>query len=173
MAIEPDNAALENAVAVGDRLADAYRLIEAGPMADVPILNLALAVAPVGFRSFGTMVFGMMLTPWFLNLVAIPDEDTDMSGVPSGTTIKIGLPAGEVDFLSADVAGFGPLLSCSLFSPVFEFRSQDEALAVAEAAIEAFFDLHALEDRPPEKTAPVNRRALLRGRFSPEEVTAP
>jgi len=49
-------------------------------------------------------------------------------------------PSGSYDFVAGHEAGVGPCFSCSLFSPVFEFDSQEAAEATAMAALAAIMD---------------------------------
>lgn len=160
--------------ALGQNLETLYRGIFERAMHDVPICNPALSIAASGFRSYGGRAFGIVTTPWFMNLVAadLPQGEPAPDVVP-GTTVRIGLPAGEVDFIAGQLDGFGRLDSCSLFSPVFEFGSMDAALETAEEAARAFFDAASLQ-ASPAPPAQVNRRDLLRGRLrNEEEATGP
>lgn len=155
--------------ALGQSLETLYRGIFERSMQDVPICNPSLGIAASGFRSYGGRAFGIVTTPWFMNLVAtdLPEGDPAPTVVP-GTTVRIGLPAGEVDFIAGQLDGFGRLDSCSLFSPVFEFGSMEAALETAEEAARAFFDATSLRE-PPAPPAQVNRRDLLRGRLRNDE----
>lgn len=165
-------AAVDPARALGQRLEMRYREIHATAMADVPICNPALAVAATGFRTYGGRAFGIVTTPWFMNLVAADLPDGAPSApAPTGTTLRVGLPAGEVEFIAGELDAIGRVDSCSLFSPVLEFETMEAALETAEEAARAFFDPATLEP-PPAPPAPVNRRDLLRGRFrKPEEAS--
>lgn len=161
------------ALALGQSLETLYRGIFERSMHDLPICNPALTVAASGFRSYGGRAFGIVTTPWFMNLVVadLPEGRPAPAIVP-GTTIRIGLPAGEVDFIAGELEGFGRLDCCSLFSPVFEFSSMEAALETAEEATRAFFDPALLEE-PPKPPAEVNRRDLLRGRLGQQEDAGP
>lgn len=154
---------------IGQRLEDRYRHVHATAMADVPICNSALSVAATGFRSHSGRAIGIITTPWFMNLVAVDLPDGPGSDpVPPGSTVRMGLPAGEVEFIAGELETIGRVDSCSLFSPVFEFADMETALQTAEEAMRAFFDPMALEP-PPAPPAPVNRRDLLRGNFRKRE----
>eukprot|EP01035_Chromulina_nebulosa_P065326 gene65326-biopygen47860 len=139
-------------------------------MRDLPICNPALGVAASGFRSHGGRAYGIITTPWFMNLVAAElPAGGSLQPAPRGSTVRIGLPAGEVDFIAGELEGFGRLDCCSLFSPMFEFATMEAAVETAEAAADAFFDVAALADPPPRPVA-VNRRDLLRGRLHNAEA---
>ncbi len=151
-----------NAEAIGEALAALYRKIEATAMRDAPICNAALQVTAIGFRDFESYAVGIVLTPWFLNLVAAEMRPGAIAAIPLGA-FRLHFPAGSIDFTVTELAGFGKLASCSLFSPLFEFPNQETACATAQAALEAVFDdnLHAAET---ERRPALDRRAFLRGR---------
>ena len=153
---------LAEARALGERFEEAFRELHRGRMRDVPFLNPALHVQAVNFRPYadervGAATLGILITPWFMNLIA-----SDLpGGTPSapagmGMTVRIGLPAGEVDFIAGELEGIGRVDSCSLFSPVFEFASMEAAVETAEEAVRAFFDPATLEP-PPAPPAPPAR----------------
>jgi [NiFe] hydrogenase assembly HybE family chaperone len=141
------------AAQVGERLEALYRAVAEGPMAGLPICNPRLAVAAVGFREWGGEAVGVVVTPWFVNVVAASlDEATP---APLGTTRKRVLPAGAIEMIVGELPGFGRLDAASLFSPCHDFADMEAALAAAEAALQALFT-------PPAPRA-VDRRAFLRG----------
>lgn len=151
----------EAAIDIGERLAALYRAIRSGPMRDMPVCNDALDVAAIGFRPFGEWAIGVVVTPWMMNIVCAQE-----TGVAPAARRRMALPAGDVDFVASRLDGFGTILSCSLFSPMFEFTDMASACETARAAIGALFD-QAFFDAPPARTAPtLDRRALLRGRLS-------
>jgi [NiFe] hydrogenase assembly HybE family chaperone len=171
MSAEGINTGRDDAAGViGRRLEARYREIAAHSMAGLPICNPALDVAASGFRTYGGRVFGIITTPWFMNLVAADLPEIVPSGAAAmGATVRIGLPAGEVEFIAGELDGFGRLDSCSLFSPVFEFETMQAAVETAEEAARAFFDPAALAP-PPSQPVELNRRDLLRGRLRQAEV---
>ncbi|MCD2174378.1 [NiFe]-hydrogenase assembly chaperone HybE [Rhizobium sp. C4] len=152
-------------------LEERYRHIAATAMADVPICNPALSVAATGFRPWGGRAVGVVTTPWFMNLIAMPLPGTEMEPVAAGKSVRLNLPAGEVEFIVGELDGVGRVDSCSLFSPVFEFASMEEANEVAAEIVRTFFDVKALEPPPPPPARP-SRRDLLRGKLAarPEAV---
>jgi len=144
------DAGASEAERIGARLAAAYCAIAAGPMADAPICNPALAVEALGFTLHEGCAVGVVVTPWFAGFIAAP-----LAGAPPQ---RLRFPAGALDFVACDVPGFGQAASCSLFSPMDAFATQDDARAAARAALGGLFDpgLHA----PPPRPA-LDRRALF------------
>lgn len=156
-----------NAHAAGARLADLYREIHRTAMSGVPICNDALAVEAFGFRDFDRYAVGVIVTPWFANLVAIaPRVDDWPSLFPNVSRLCLRFPAGEVDFNVSELDGFGRFASCSLFSPMSEFADQDSARLAALAALDALFDsrLHEASPEKPSVRSGLDRRALFGGR---------
>ncbi|XUM22559.1 [NiFe]-hydrogenase assembly chaperone HybE [Bradyrhizobium oligotrophicum S58] len=150
-------------VAWGERLASVYREIGERAMRELPIYHDALDVAAIGFSMVEGRILGIVITPWFMNVI------TPAAQGSAGSVIKIVLPAGAFEFTIGDIAGIGPIASCSLFSPMFEFADMAAARAAAEAALAAL--MTAPEDDPASERAAkassaIDRRAFLRGTLS-------
>jgi len=152
------------AALIAERLALRYQQIAETAMVDVPICNSALGVASCGFRVWGGQALGIMVTPWFMNLLAVDLPGHQSAPAANRATVKMLLPVGEVDFIAGELDDIGRVDACSLFSPVFEFENMEAAIETANEAIRAFFDAELLAD-PPKPAPVVNRRDLLRGRF--------
>ncbi len=147
-------------------------------MHDVPVINPRLGVRAVGFHPRDGAFLGILVTPWFMNLVLLPEEGDDWQELAVGSTVRHAFPAGEYDFIVGHEDGLGRYQSCSLFSPMFEFADMTAAVATAEAALEALLNpAQDATDEPPTATEtvvearlqrPVSRRAMLRGLFGGE-----
>lgn len=135
-------------------------------MAGIPILHPGLAVHAEGFEvePGGRCGLGVLVTPWFMNLVRLPladDEPIAALGVKATRTVgEAGL-----EFIGAFEEGFGRYEACSLFSPMFEFVDQDAAVATARAVLAELRQPPAPAAPAPASSAPqASRRALLFGR---------
>lgn len=160
------------AEAIGDRLVAFYRGIESTAMRDAPICNSALKVEVIGFRDFSGYVIGVIATPWFLNLVAAQSCEGEAPSLPS-RVLRLGFPAGAVDFVVTEMEGFGRLASCSLISPMFDFPDQEASSAAAVAALDALFEarLHRSSSEAQfQPTAAIDRRAFLAGRRAKQGI---
>jgi [NiFe] hydrogenase assembly HybE family chaperone len=155
MTAEADAAAAE----IGEALARLWRGI-APRMADLPIYNPALEVAATPFRRHGAWAVGVVVTPWFMNLVAVPDDPSALPAPGAETTLD--LPCGEIGAVAAALEGFGRFASASLFSPMDRFADAEAARAVAEAALGAVFGDEAVQ-RDAAFAAPMDRRRMLFG----------
>lgn len=148
------------------RLVEAWRAIEHDRMRDVPILNPALAVEAVGFEEYQGCWIGVLITPWFMNLVSLPGSGAWRSA-PERATVYYAFPTGVYEFIAGHEPGIGEYHACSLFSPMPEFADQAGALETARAVRAALFDPKLLgegESSPAKAGAPpLSRRDLLRG----------
>lgn len=103
-------------------------------MIGLPIHNRALTVMATPAQRFGHFRFAAVVTPWCMNVIAIPD--TGIKLPPDGVTLRLELPAGGVDFVVASMQDGGRYGAASLFSPMDEFDDQVGAEAVAVAALD-------------------------------------
>lgn len=161
------------------RLVDAYRAA-AARMEGLGLVNPALEVEAIGFAPWEGRWLGVLLTPWFMNLVLTPCDPERWVALTPGAKRLHAFPAGEFEFIGASDDVLGDYRMCSLFSPVREFADQPTARAVAQHARTALFD-HEIAERPVSPAAsgvegpiagverrlgePMSRRDLLRGRI--------
>ncbi len=144
------------------RLEAVFRHIAATRMAGMGLLNPALAVEAVDLRPWRGDWVGVLITPWFMNLICLPGPETAWQALSSGSKRDVELPAGSYEFLAAEEDELGPYLSSSLFSPMFDFADMDAARAVARAVLEAVFTPAPPQAEPP--SAPVGLSAKLEQR---------
>lgn len=147
------------------RLEGFWRTVEAR-MTGLPVHNPALSVMVTSARRFGRFRFAAVVTPWCMNVVAVPDPGIRLP--PDGVTLRLELPAGDVDFVVASMQDGSRYGTASLFSPMDEFGDQTTAEEVAFAALDEL-----LREAEPEAIEPlaanVDRRRLLGfGRGVPE-----
>ena len=109
-------------------------------MQDVPVVNPALAVEAVGFRPWSGHWLGILVTPWFMNLVLMPRVSAQWQAIGERESRHYVFPAGVFEFIGARDAALGDYQACSLFSPMFEFADAEAARDTAVAALAALFD---------------------------------
>ncbi len=153
-------------------LVAAYQDIATTRMQGIPLLNEALHVQAVGFECVaqqapkdgkngetreGISAVGVLITPWFMNLVWLPLQRLDHPR-PVGAKMQRHVGSACFEFIAAHEDVFGSYEACSLFSPVLEFENQAAAVDTAQAVLAAL--------RQPAQTAPEvpARRAFLLGR---------
>lgn len=164
-------------------------------MAGVPILHPGLRVEALGFAPLppGAYVaepappdqtqaqaqaelLGILITPWFMNLVCLPLQPC--LGLPNKQA-KRSLCLGEqsFEFLAHSEPGLGAFWSCSLFSPMGEFRDQAQARETAWAVLQALRAPPAPPPTSPQQAhaelAVPSRRALLFGRSAAAALGRP
>lgn len=150
----------QDARALGERFEEAFRELHRGKMRDVPFLNHAIQVQAIGFRPYddavaGRCTLGVMLTPWFMNLVLIPEEAPDPAP-QVGAKSFLGFPSGTYEFVWNNREETGPYRACSLFSPVTEFASQLQAVEIGVEVLKALFQ----EEHREEGTRAAEIRAI-------------
>ena len=171
------------------RLVTAFRAV-AGRMQGLSFVNPAVDVEAVAFAPWGGHWLGVMVTPWFMNLMLLPRDPAAWEPLAPGAKRSYAFPAGSYEFIGARDAQAGDYLACSLFSPLLEFGDHEAARQVAALAREALFDpanaevpsvpqanltpppAAAAEPAPgpiaqlrEQAAAPLSKRDFLRGRF--------
>ncbi|MCU7920822.1 MAG: [NiFe]-hydrogenase assembly chaperone HybE [Candidatus Thiodiazotropha sp. (ex Epidulcina cf. delphinae)] len=114
-----------------------FRHIERERMQGLPLRNPALQVEAVGFCDWNCFCLGVLITPWFMNLMLLSDEGDAWRDLQIGDKQLHQLPSGPYEFILGEEEGIGRYQMCSLFSPVFEFADQATAVATAEAVMHA------------------------------------
>ena len=156
---------------IEERVVAAYRDIGERRMRDLPFFNSCLEVEAVSFRSWNGHRIGVLIAPWFMNLVMLPGPDDDWSGCNDGEVREWHLPSGKYRFASVALDGVGTLFSAALFTTVEAFPDQVTARAVATETMTQIFvdrgDLGTVGDDDIVAGAdvlrrPVSRRGLLR-----------
>lgn len=171
------------------QLVQAFRVV-ATRMAGLPIVNDTLAVEAVGFAPWQGHWLGVMVTPWFMNLILTPRDPAAWQPLAQGEKRAYRFPAGIYDFIGASDLLAGEYQLCSLFSPVLQFDDQETARMVAALARAALFDAANAEvsampvgnlspppDRDPAAPGPLaqfetalktpqTKRDFLRGRWT-------
>ncbi|MCR9107371.1 [NiFe]-hydrogenase assembly chaperone HybE [Marivita sp. XM-24bin2] len=122
------------------KLVAEFREIWHAKMRDLPMVNKLLSVEAVGFRMVDGRPLGVLISPWFMNLIQLPAEDEDWSGLVPGAKELIAFPSGEYEFIHNTRDMIGGYKACSLFSPMGDFSTQMQAQEVARAVMVALFD---------------------------------
>ncbi|MDX8355475.1 [NiFe]-hydrogenase assembly chaperone HybE [Cognatiyoonia sp. IB215182] len=153
---DPGSEAVQEAAqiaALTEKLVADFTEVWHSTMRDVPLVNKALRVEAVGFRKHDGRVMGVLVSPWFMNLVLLPDGD-DWSDLVTGAKEVIAFPSGDYEFIHNTREMTGGYKACSLFSPMGDFTSHKDAIDVARAVMDAIFS--------PEHRAETDRAADIR-----------
>lgn len=149
------------------RLETRYTRIHRERMADLPILNPAIRVEVRGGHTYPLFWLGALITPWFINLVLLPESPDLWLDLRAGTTMPEKLQCGEIDFVVVRDEELGPYKACALISPVQDLSDQTAARLAADTALAAI-QAPPAGDRTTatRSSAPVtSRRGFLTGRL--------
>jgi [NiFe] hydrogenase assembly HybE family chaperone len=176
-----------DAAAIAARVQSAFERVQRERMTGLPFVNQALGVELVGLHRWRGLWLGVLITPWFMNLILLPgdgggaNDDSPPARWPAvrtGDYARFVFPAGVLSFLAGHEGEAGDYLACSLFSPMFEFADHEAARQTAEACLAALFDTAASAEPADEAQdgaaapAAVSKRDFLRGRWrSPTAAT--
>ena len=122
------------------QLVDRFDSIYRDRMQDLPIVNANLEVEAVSFDRWEDQNLGVLVTPWFINLVLLPTSD-EYDGIPQGKLIQCTFPSGPCELTVCHDDVLGTYLAAVLFRTVEDFPDQGTARAIAEEAL-----LRILED---------------------------
>lgn len=169
----PDTTVLTSRV---NALAFLYQKIATTRMRGIPLLNPALGVEAVGFDQVEcgatddpgridkvqAAAIGVLITPWFMNLVWLPLQQLDYTA-RVGCKFPRYVGSKCFEFIGAHEPEIGGYESCSLFSPVFVFEDHATAVATAWSVLNTLRQsVHPLAaNEVPQAPA---RRAFLFGR---------
>ena len=134
-----------------------YQAIYEERMQDLPIVNPRLEVEAVGFEQWEDKDLGVLITPWFMNLVLLPDSER-LVDLPQGERVECRFPSGPCELTVYHDEDLGSYLAAVLFRTVADFPDQDIARAVAEEAL-----AQVLAEPGEEAAETVSRRGLLTG----------
>lgn len=104
-------------------------------MQGLPIVNTQLQVEAIGFVDVGDNEIGILITPWFMNLVLLPGGG-DYASSDQGSAVELSLPGGAYVFNVTHDADVGTFLTAVMFRTVADFPDQQTARQVAEAVLE-------------------------------------
>ncbi len=143
---------IEAIVITEDEIKDKIFLIESvftriyqENMKDVPVINEKLEVSVIGLQQWQELYLGVLITPWFMNIILLPYETDmwiDLSELSKETHI---FPSGRYSFIIGRDNELGTYQMCSLFSPMFEFTDNEAALDTATVVIKELMNVENIE----------------------------
>jgi len=143
-----------------------YRHVWQTRMHDMPFINAALGVEAIGFCLHEGDWLGVVVTPWFLNLLLVSGGGQLWGDIPSGERRYLNLPCGTLQFIADDDPDIGPYQYCPLIAPVSNLADMAQARLVAVDALKTVLGQSAAA--PPEvqplaeEKAAVSRRGFFR-----------
>lgn len=144
-----------------------------------PIENPALSVEAVGFQLWNNQWVGILITPWFLNLMIMSAEKTGWSKISADAQQQWQFPCGPISMLKNADDTLGLYYCCSLASPMSAFDSHESTRQTALEIMQMLFvagnetndvtqdqkqaSLGKLNVDAERKKVAVSRRSFLRG----------
>ncbi len=144
--------------ALAHAVEQAYARVQRENMRGVPIANPRLQVRMPELRAWNKHALGVLITPWCMNLLALPlPGEPPLAPLPAGRACSVDLPSGSYELLCTHLPELGHHLAGSLFSPMQDFDSQQQALQAAQAAMDLVFA------QPAAPAVAKSRRGFLFG----------
>ncbi len=131
--------------AISLRLETAFEHIYRERMSDIPVINEKISIHAIGFQPWEQSYLGVMVTPWFMNLMLLPSALENWDDKKTGTHTSYYFPSGRYQFLTGFEAEIGKYQSCSLFSPMFEFADDTAAIETAEIILQELMNSENIE----------------------------
>jgi [NiFe] hydrogenase assembly HybE family chaperone len=145
-------------------LAVHFREIGDTQMRELPFYNAGLEVEAFEFSRFGDdQLIGVLITPWFMNLLLLPLDYVAVAANRYGKSRSFELPGGGFEFRYGGDDGVGAFWAHSLHSPMQKFTSQAHARGEARMRLAAALKSAQAEGRA---TSPSRRAFLTGGRSS-------
>ena len=151
---------------VSEQIEQTFNKIHIENMQGIPILNPAIEVQALGFQEIDGRVLGIIITPWLMNVVILPAEDEDWSHMQLGDKRPHEFASRTYKFMLNEIDGIGLCQTHSLYSPMREFRSHQQAVAAAQAFLDGL-----MVERELSEDERVNEELLgkvMRGEETPE-----
>ncbi len=149
-------------------LVERFREIGETAMRDLPLYNPELEVEALGFQALDDQWVGVLITPWFMNLVRLPTQSAPMDMAQIGRKVKSALPCGERELMQGGDEVIGAYQSLSLHSPMFAFKTQGKAREEGERQLQELVNrsdnaAQEYDGRLRAEPIKISRRAFLRG----------
>lgn len=155
-----------NTVEFTRRLIQRFRWIGDQRMSDLPIYHPSLQVEAIDFQETDEGWLGVLITPWFMNLMLFPREQNALNDVQIGDRLQGNLPSGEHTFMVGEDEELGRYRFIPLASPMLGYSGQGAARQAARAALARLFSppeqpvtFTKLQEDGPQRA---DRRAFLR-----------
>jgi [NiFe] hydrogenase assembly HybE family chaperone len=153
------------------QLVERFTHIGESAMRDLPIYNHSLEVDAVGFKIIDEGLIGVLITPWFINVMLLPRQK-QKAAVPLGEKVTYSLVSGEHEFIVGEDDELGRYDFITVASPTLRYKSHQAARDAAYKALEKLLthpektEVKTVE-QPMHFVSPEQkgkeRRAFLRG----------
>lgn len=114
-----------------------YQKVYQEQMHGLPICNDKIKVEAVDFQLYQEQWLGILVTPWFTNLLILRQQGQDWPKMKlaKGNEKYLSFPSGDIKFTPRFEPELGTYLCCSLVSPMTEVNSHQQAMMDAKNAL--------------------------------------
>jgi len=119
------------------KLVERFESIGEQTLRDLPLFNAGLCVEALGFERDGDDFLGALITPWFINIVALPTARLPYDEARVGEATTLALPRGETRFTLGGDRAIGMLRSHPVRTSTVGVENQEQARALAREALAA------------------------------------
>ncbi|MBD1577633.1 [NiFe]-hydrogenase assembly chaperone HybE [Vibrio sp. S11_S32] len=111
-----------------------YQRIFAQQMQSLSFVSPHIEIEMVSLQPYQDHWMGGMITPWMLNLMIMPMDETQglWADLRVGEEIGLHLAGNDYRFYASEVAGIGQFLACSLMSPIAGLTEHSQAVTLAK-----------------------------------------
>ena len=120
-----------------DKLVKRFQQIGAERILGLPIYNDALSVEAVDFQPCEGGLIGLLVTPWFMNIMLLPDDTSPWKSQELGVKIKYQLDSGEHEFVIGEDEEVGRYLFRTVTSPTHCYKKQIAAITGGKKSLTA------------------------------------
>ena len=118
-----------------DNLVRRFQQIGTERVLGLPIYNDALNVEAVDFQCCEGGLIGVLVTPWFMNIMLLPEETSPYQSQELGEKVKYQLESGEHDFVIGEDEEVGRYLFRTVTSPTHCYKKQIAAVNNGKKAL--------------------------------------
>lgn len=165
-----------------NQLVHRFEVIGRERIRGLPIYNEKLAVEAVGFQPCEGGQIGGLVTPWFVNIMLLPENSDDLQLKELGVKIKYDLPSGECEFTIGEEDVLGRYLFRSVVSPTHCYKKQAPACSTVSKALNKLMtapsetnaeaELETKAETTSEDQPDQSRREFLRHLKNPVKAAA-
>lgn len=159
-----------------DNLVTRFQQIGVERIFGLPIYNDALNVEAVEFQPCDGGLIGVLITPWFMNIMLLPEDTSPWQTQELGVKVKYKLDSGEHEFVIGEDEEVGRYLFRTVTSPTHCYKKQIAAINSGKKALRTLLtppeqeeqelpaDLQQVEftSKTPEEKHNSGRREFLR-----------
>lgn len=161
--------------AIVNNLAERFQQIGAERILGLPIYNDKLTVEAIDFQECKGGLIGVLVTPWFMNVMLLPEDTRPYQMQELGEKVNYVLDSGEHEFVIGEDEAVGRYLFRTITSPTLCYKKQIAAVNAGSKALSTLLTPPEQEeeqttttqqvefDSKPEKDRHTNsRREFLR-----------